>query len=68
MVQIAIIGGGIGGLTAATRTATVGFQAEVFEQAPVLLEVGAAIAMWPNAMRVLEHLRWREDSRASGRR
>src|SRR6185503_10091733 len=33
-----------------------GFQAEVFEQAPVLLDVGAAIAMWPNAMRVLKHL------------
>lgn len=57
MVQIAIIGGGIGGLTAALALRQFGFQAEVFEQAPVLLDVGAAIAMWPNAMRVLEHLR-----------
>lgn len=57
MVQIAIIGGGIGGLTAALALQQSGFQAEVFEQAPVLLDVGAAIAMWPNAMRVLEHLR-----------
>jgi 2-polyprenyl-6-methoxyphenol hydroxylase-like FAD-dependent oxidoreductase len=56
MVQIAIIGGGIGGLTAALALQQSGFQAEVFEQAPVLLDVGAAIAMWPNAMRVLEHL------------
>jgi 2-polyprenyl-6-methoxyphenol hydroxylase-like FAD-dependent oxidoreductase len=57
MVQIAIIGGGIGGLTAALALRQSGFQAEVFEQAPILLDVGAAIAMWPNAMRVLEHLR-----------
>ena len=56
MVQIAIIGGGIGGLTAALALQQSGFQAEVFEQAPILLDVGAAIAMWPNAMRVLEHL------------
>lgn len=56
MVQIAIIGGGIGGLTAALALQQTGFQAEVFEQAPALLDVGAAIAIWPNAMRVLEHL------------
>jgi 2-polyprenyl-6-methoxyphenol hydroxylase-like FAD-dependent oxidoreductase len=60
MVQIAIIGGGIGGLTAALALRQYGFQAEVFEQAPVLLDVGAAIAMWPNAMRVLEHLQLAE--------
>ena len=40
MVQIAIIGGGIGGLTAALALQQFGFQAEVFEQAPELLEVG----------------------------
>ena len=56
MVQIAIIGGGIGGLTAALALQQSGFQAEVFEQAPILLDVGAAIAIWPNAMRVLDHL------------
>jgi 2-polyprenyl-6-methoxyphenol hydroxylase-like FAD-dependent oxidoreductase len=56
MVQIAIIGGGIGGLTAALALQQSGFQCEVFEQAPELLDVGAAIAIWPNAMRVLERL------------
>jgi 2-polyprenyl-6-methoxyphenol hydroxylase-like FAD-dependent oxidoreductase len=56
MVHIAIIGGGIGGLTAALALRQSGFEAEVFEQAPALLDVGAAIAIWPNAMRVLEHL------------
>jgi 2-polyprenyl-6-methoxyphenol hydroxylase-like FAD-dependent oxidoreductase len=56
MVRIAIIGGGIGGLTTAIALRQVGFEPEVYEQAPALLDVGAAIAIWPNAMRVLERL------------
>ena len=56
MVQIAIIGGGIGGLTAALTLRQAGFQPEIFEQAPALLDVGAAIALWPNAMRVIDRL------------
>src|SRR5689334_15937694 len=56
MVRIAIAGGGIGGLTAALALKEFGFEAEVYEQAPVLLDVGAAIALWPNATRVLERL------------
>ncbi|MEN3326790.1 MAG: hypothetical protein V7638_1597 [Acidobacteriota bacterium] len=60
MVQIAIIGGGIGGLTAAFALQQSGFQAEVFEQAPELLEVGAAIAIWSNATRVLQRLQLAE--------
>src|SRR5215211_4394454 len=60
MVRIAIIGGGIGGLTAALALRQSGFEPEVFEQAPELLDVGAAIAIWPNAMRVLERLQLME--------
>ena len=56
MVRIGIIGGGIGGLTAALALRQVGFESDVFEQAPELLDVGAAIAIWPNAMRVLQRL------------
>lgn len=56
MVQIAIIGGGIGGLTAALALRHYGFEPEVFEQAPALLDVGSAIALWSNAMRVLDRL------------
>src|SRR6266851_4700103 len=56
MPNIAIIGGGIGGLTTALALRQFGFEPEVFEQAPALLDVGAAIAVWPNAMRVLEQL------------
>ncbi|HSE18526.1 MAG TPA: FAD-dependent monooxygenase [Pyrinomonadaceae bacterium] len=66
MVRIAIIGGGIGGLTAALAFQQSGFQAEVFEQAPELLEVGAAIAMWSNAVRVLKRLGLAEKILAHG--
>lgn len=57
MVRIAVIGGGIGGLTVALALQQAGFQCDVYEQAPELRNVGAAIAIWPNAMRVLEHLK-----------
>jgi 2-polyprenyl-6-methoxyphenol hydroxylase-like FAD-dependent oxidoreductase len=53
-LKIAIIGGGIGGLTAAVALARRGVAAEVYEQAPVLAEVGAGVGLWPNAMRALE--------------
>jgi 2-polyprenyl-6-methoxyphenol hydroxylase-like FAD-dependent oxidoreductase len=56
MIRVAIIGGGIGGLTTAIALRQFGFEPEVYEQAPALLDVGAAIAIWPNAMRVLERL------------
>ncbi|HEV2835826.1 MAG TPA: FAD-dependent monooxygenase, partial [Pyrinomonadaceae bacterium] len=56
MLRIAIVGGGIGGLTTALALKEFGFEAEVYEQAPALLDVGAAIAIWPNALRVLERL------------
>jgi 2-polyprenyl-6-methoxyphenol hydroxylase-like FAD-dependent oxidoreductase len=65
-MQIAIIGGGIGGLTAALALRQFGFDPQVFEQAPQLLEVGAAIIMWPNAMRVLHRLGLTEVLRQHG--
>jgi 2-polyprenyl-6-methoxyphenol hydroxylase-like FAD-dependent oxidoreductase len=55
-MRIAIIGGGIGGLTVALALKQFGFEPQIFEQAPQLLEVGSAIIIWPNAMRVLHHL------------
>ncbi len=51
--RIAIIGGGIGGLTAAVALARKGLAAEVYEQAPVLEEVGAGVGLWPNALTAL---------------
>lgn len=44
-MRIVIVGGGIGGLSAALALRREGFEPRVFEQAPALLEVGAAIAV-----------------------
>lgn len=55
-MNIAIIGGGIGGLSTALALRQAGFKARIFEQAPALLDVGAAIAVWPNALRVLQQM------------
>jgi 2-polyprenyl-6-methoxyphenol hydroxylase-like FAD-dependent oxidoreductase len=52
--KVAIIGAGIGGLTAAVALARQGLAAEVYEQAPVLEEAGAGVGLWPNAMAALE--------------
>jgi 2-polyprenyl-6-methoxyphenol hydroxylase-like FAD-dependent oxidoreductase len=53
---IIIAGGGIGGLSAAIALRRAGFEAQVFERAPELREVGAGISLWPNATRQLR--RW----------
>jgi len=50
---IAIVGGGLGGLTAAIALRQRGFEVTVYEQAPALGEIGAGIQLSPNAMRVL---------------
>ncbi|PRB18444.1 FAD-dependent monooxygenase [Microbacterium sp. MYb62] len=55
--RIAIIGGGMGGLTAAIAlTRIAGVQVTVFEQAGKLGEVGAGVTVAPNAQRVLDRL------------
>ena len=51
-----MIGGGIGGLTAAVALLQAGFEVEVYEQAPELTEVGGGINMAPNATGVLRRL------------
>lgn len=55
-LPILIIGGGIGGLTAGLALRRAGFAVEVYERAPKLREVGAAIGLMANATRVLRHL------------
>lgn len=52
--SIAVAGAGIGGLTAALALARLGHQVSVFEQAPVLQEIGAGIQMGPNAFKLFE--------------
>jgi 2-polyprenyl-6-methoxyphenol hydroxylase-like FAD-dependent oxidoreductase len=54
--NIAIIGGGIGGVAAAVALHQAGIDAIVYERAPELREVGAGMMLWPNATRVLRDL------------
>jgi salicylate hydroxylase len=56
MRRIAIVGAGIGGLTAARALAREGFAVELRERAPALDEVGAGIQLSPNASRILIRL------------
>ncbi len=53
MTRVAIIGGGIGGATAGCALAQAGLEVSVYEAAPELKEIGAGVALHPNAMRVL---------------
>jgi salicylate hydroxylase len=55
-LRIAIIGGGIGGLTLAIALQQRGIAAEIFEQASELSEIGAAVALAANATRELRRL------------
>ncbi len=54
--RVAIIGGGIGGLTLALALRERGLTADVYEQAPRLSEIGAAVALSANATRELERI------------
>ena len=53
MPRVAVIGGGIGGLTAANALSRVGVEVAVYEAAAELKEIGAGVALHPNAMKVL---------------
>ncbi|MFJ7218633.1 FAD-dependent monooxygenase [Amycolatopsis sp. NPDC098790] len=51
-----VVGGGIGGLSAAVGLHRVGWTVTVLEQAPEFGDVGAGISLWPNALRCLDEL------------
>jgi len=53
MRDVAIIGGGIGGLAAGLFFACKGASVTVYEQAPAMTEVGAGLQLSPNSLRVL---------------
>ncbi len=55
-LNVVIVGGGIGGLSAAVALRSRGAQVEVYEQAHQLGEVGAGLILQPNSLRVLERL------------
>lgn len=64
-MKILIAGAGIGGLTAAIALRAAGIECDVFERAPELLEVGAGLSLWPNAVKVLDQLGVGEAIRAA---
>lgn len=54
--HVVIVGGGIGGLSAALAFAKENMQVTVLEQAEQFGEVGAGLQISPNALKVLRHL------------
>ncbi|TDD24171.1 FAD-dependent monooxygenase [Nonomuraea diastatica] len=61
-----IVGGGIGGLTAAVAFHQRGWQVEVLERAPEFTEVGAGLVVQPNGLRALDTLGLGDPLRAKG--
>ena len=55
-LSIAIVGAGMGGLTAAATLRQAGFHVQVYEQAQRFTRIGAGIQMMPNSMKVLRRL------------
>ena len=51
--RMAIVGGGLAGLAAANALKAVGLKAEIFEAAPALGEIGAAVNTSPQAVKAL---------------
>lgn len=65
-VSVCVVGGGIGGLTAALSLLRRGFDVQVYEQAAALGEVGAGVQVSPNASRVLHWLGLAEELATTG--
>jgi 2-polyprenyl-6-methoxyphenol hydroxylase-like FAD-dependent oxidoreductase len=55
-VRAIVVGGGIGGLSAAAALHRRGWEVEVLERAPGFSEVGAGLAIQPNGLRALDAL------------
>jgi 6-hydroxynicotinate 3-monooxygenase len=54
--RIAVVGAGLGGITAAIMLQRAGFPVTVYEQAPEIARIGAGIHLGPNVMHVMRHL------------
>ena len=55
-LSVAIVGGGLGGLSAALSLLRAGVDVHVYERGRMLSEVGAGVQISPNASRVLHRL------------
>jgi 2-polyprenyl-6-methoxyphenol hydroxylase-like FAD-dependent oxidoreductase len=56
MTHVLIVGGGIGGLTAALSLAELGYEIDVFESTPEVRPLGVGINVLPHAVRELHEL------------
>jgi 2-polyprenyl-6-methoxyphenol hydroxylase-like FAD-dependent oxidoreductase len=65
-VRIVVVGGGIGGLSAAIALRRAGNEVVLLERAPRIDQVGAGITLFANAMRALDRLGVREAVAAQG--
>lgn len=65
-LRVAVVGAGVGGLTAAIALARAGIDVEVFEQADPITTVGAQFSIGPNATRLLGALGLLEQLRTIG--
>jgi salicylate hydroxylase len=55
-LRVAVVGAGVGGLTAAIALRATGGEVEVFDQVRELSEIGAGVSLGGNGMRVLDAL------------
>jgi len=67
-VKVAIVGGGVGGLTAAVALARKGMDVQVLEQATAVAQVGASLQLGPNALRLMDALELLDALREIGSR
>ncbi|ENX33732.1 hypothetical protein F889_02395 [Acinetobacter colistiniresistens] len=65
-MNIAIVGAGMGGLTAGIALKKFGHQVMIYEQAAEILPVGAAISLWSNGVKCLNYLGLTDQIQALG--
>jgi FAD-dependent urate hydroxylase len=55
-LRIAVVGAGIGGLSAGIALRRAGFMTEVYERAPEIQPIGAGLCLWPNGAKAVNAL------------
>src|SRR6516165_12425215 len=55
-MRVAIVGGGVGGVTAAAALARKGIECVVYEQTAELAVAGASLQLGPNALRLMDDI------------